>query len=152
MGAVLLVGTDDCKMENEMLITLQQHVQFRTTTLKALINALEECNPLANIEFDFCNLSPSLVTSCVEYEDCLSLGWNESSDIIVRDVLADLDNAIGKSFWGWRKSSSKEPMRLTTAVFVDKPNRMSFTTIKAINSYDDGMRDNVVILTETLKL
>lgn len=108
---------------------------FGTTTLGALIDALRFGPKDADVQFDFCYLSPTDVASYRGYYDHLALGWTDKHEgpghwPKASALLANLEAAIGKTFEGWKGGSYR--MGRDTPLWVANAGDTGGTGITAI--------------------
>jgi hypothetical protein len=77
-----------------------------TASLGEVIGLLERCEPGADVQFDFCYLSPTTVDSYRGYYDHLALGWEQRAGSpywpTVSEVLTVLRGAVDKDFEGYK--------------------------------------------------
>lgn len=109
---------------------------FQTTTLGALIAALERCEPDADVLFDFCYLSPTTAARYRGYHGHLALGWKSTTVPPywpkASELTATLRAALIATFEGWKGGSFT--MKSTSPVWVDNPGGCSATAIIGIKA------------------
>lgn len=101
-------------------------------SLGRLIRLLE-CEPPDNtVRFDFGGFIPRKVNSYRGYYDHLAIGYDEdySNQPVVRDLLAELRSAIGKTFQGYKGGDYRMDER--TPVWVGNYGHCSNTAIVGI--------------------
>ncbi len=124
--------------ERENRVQLPLSTFKPTTSLGALIAALERCGADADVQFDFCYLRPTTLGSYRGYYDDLALGWTNESVSggghwpKVSAVIAELKSAIGKTFEGWKGGSYT--MSEKTPVWVANSGDSGGTGIVAIQN------------------
>lgn len=118
---------------------------FGTTKLGALIEALRFAPKDADVQFDFCYLSPTSVASYRGYYDHLALGWDAKAWPKVTAVLAELESAVGKTFEGWKGGNYR--MSLETPLWVSNRGETGGTGIVAV-AFEGEEVHTVVLVTE----
>ena len=120
-----------------------ERTAFGTTSIGAVIAALERCAPSADVEFDFCYLRPTRLASYRGYYDHLALGWSDECVHdrdgkfvrhwpAVSDVLTELKGALGKTFEGWKGGQCT--MGPTTPLWVANPGHTGGTGIVGVKA------------------
>lgn len=70
--------------------------------LGSFIQGLKGCDPEADIQFDFYGYVPTTLDSYRGYYDHLAFGFADTDIPKVKDVLAQCEDALGKTFEGYK--------------------------------------------------
>jgi hypothetical protein len=112
---------------------------FGTTSLGALIDALKRCHKEADVQYDFCYLSPTTVESYRGYYNHLALGWTNREAPpywpTVAQVLAVLEPAVNATFQGYKGGDYR--MTRETPLWVANYSHTGSTGIVAIEAEYD---------------
>lgn len=108
---------------------------FDTVTLGALISMLKhhshgEYGDERSVRFDFGALAPMKVASYRGWYEHIGLGFGEGSPPRVRELLVELEGAIGKTFDGYK--GGHYIMRGDTPVWAANSGRTSSTAIVGV--------------------
>jgi hypothetical protein len=109
-------------------------------TLGELIDALEECNPAAEVYFDFCGLTPSRFVSWRGSYDELAIIASDDERPTVAAFLDACRDADGKTFTGYK--GGEYTMARDSDVYVERHPSACTSTLLA--SVED--RGDVVVL------
>lgn len=108
-------------------------------TLGDLIDKLKTLPPEANIEFDFGSANITTLDSYRGYYDQLALGYDGeygSEMMTVGKLLKDCEEAIGKTYQGWK--GGDYTMSRDTNIFVANSGCTSDThLLDIVKKYDD---------------
>lgn len=94
--------------------------------------------------FDFCTLTPMTLGSWRGVYAFLALGWDERSETLLPDLIAECTSAVGKTFEGWKGGSYT--MTTDTPVMVANRGAVGSTGICGVKA--DGY--SVTLLTKTI--
>lgn len=84
--------------------------------LGTLIRHLSACSQDATVKYDFCGFVPDGLDSYRGYYDQLALGFKPWEKVVVKDLVALLKKAIGKTFQGYKGGNYK--MDESTEIWV----------------------------------
>ena len=115
---------------------------YGTTTIGALLDALREVRPDAQVYYDFCGLIPCGLRSYRGYYDHLALGWSDDSEAeptTAQQLTKILRGATGPGmqFTGWKGGEYR--MTMDSPIWADNAGRASSTAIVGIE-YDADAR------------
>ena len=84
--------------------------------LERAAHAKDDACDAQRVYFDFCDLSPVHLDSWRGVYAFLALGWNESGQMTLPQLLGECTRAVGATFEGWKGGSYK--MTKETPVMV----------------------------------
>jgi hypothetical protein len=102
--------------------------------LGELIKQLSTCNPDARVQFDFCDLRPTILRSYRGYYDQLALGWEEDGNRTVGELLEERKAAVGKVYEGYK--GGEFTMNEETPEWVSGYGRASGMAIKRVKDFE----------------
>lgn len=105
-------------------------------TLGDLIDALEKAPPDAPVEFDFCRFVPTRLESYRGIYSELAFNYSRDTVRIVRHVLDECRQAVGKTFTGYKGGEYR--MDRTTRVYVDNTGEATQTIITGVEVDSDA--------------
>lgn len=114
-------------------------------TLGELIDVLKDCGSSAEVRFGFGYLAPTSIGSYRGYYDHLSLRWADGYTVTVGDLLKTLDDALGRTFSGYKGGNYRATRE--TPVWVDNAADASGTAVIGVEDYSNY----VVILTKHME-
>lgn len=108
---------------------------YGTTSIGALVAALEGCVQTATIQFDFCYTAPADFASYRGFYDHLAIGWNTGDWPRVAEFLPRLEATIGREYEGWK--GGEYTMRDGTPIWVANRGETGYTAIVSL-TVDEG--------------
>ncbi len=115
-----------------------------TTSLGSLIDALKECAPGAEVQFDFCYIVPTTLASYRGYYEDLALGWQDKGPTkTVAGLIEQLEGAIGDTYEGWK--GGDYTMHRGSSIWVANRGEAGGTAIVGLN---DETYHGVILVTK----